>query len=256
VNDKIREIVVAASRRLPGPLISYFGTKEEAEITRELGEKYGKIAEEMKKRRGSLKETATGVGIPKSAEESYQACYRCSYEHLGEVLSALDHASGREPGSKEYESKIERAMDKLLEIEREHLGPKDPARSAEIRGIRKDVEGHLGPGEPEADLAEIESEIKVLRPEIKRLWKKHAKEERTEEVYDKMKKQLEKFFETEDESHLKKAEEIAERAEICSVCKDYLRRARRYLREGEWDKAEKEARRFMGTVEASQEVES
>jgi len=255
VDDKAKEIVVAAFRRLSGPLISYFGTKEEAEIDRELAEKYGEVAEKMGEERSGSEETAE-AGVPESAGESYEACYRCSYEHLGEVLSALDHASGRSPGSEGYESKIERAMDKLLEVEREHLGPKDPARSAEIREIRKDVESHLGPGEPEASLAEIESEIEAFRPEMKRLWKKHAEEEGTEEAYDKIEEQLEKFFETEDESHLKKAEETAERAEICSACKDYLRKAREYLREGEWDEAEKEARRLMGTVEASQEVES
>lgn len=185
--------------------------------------------------------------------ESYEACYRCSFEHLGEVQSALDHASGREPGSEEYESKIERAMDKLLEIEREHLGPKDPSRSRKIRRIRKDVESHLGPGEPEASLAEIEAEVKEIRPEMKGLWKKHAEEEGTEEAYDKIEKELERFFETEDVSHLDKAEKIAEETK-CSACKDYLRRARKYLQEGKWDEAEKEARRFIGTVEASREI--
>jgi len=179
-------------------------------------------------------------------EESYEACYRCSFEHLGEVLNAIDHASGREPGSEEFESKVEMAMDKLLEVEREHLGPKDPERSAQVRKIRKKVESHLGPGEPEASLAEIEEEVREIRPEMRRLWKEHAEKEGGG-----MKEELEKFFETEDEKHLDRAKELAG---DCDACRILIEETRKHLREGEWSEAERKARELMGTEEAIRET--
>lgn len=82
MNDKIREIVVAASRRLPGPLISYFGTKEEAEIDRELAEKYGEVAENMREERGRSKKV-----VEKKAESgvSPATAYRRELESRGDA---------------------------------------------------------------------------------------------------------------------------------------------------------------------------
>lgn len=86
MDDKAKEIVVAAFRRLPGPLISYFGTKEEAEIDRELAEKYGEVAEKMGEERSRsekiVKEKAESGVSPakayrKELESRGDACGIC-----------------------------------------------------------------------------------------------------------------------------------------------------------------------------------
>jgi len=56
--DKIKAIIGGASGGVAASLFHFLSAREEAEITRELGDKYGEIAEEMKEERSKSEEVA------------------------------------------------------------------------------------------------------------------------------------------------------------------------------------------------------
>jgi len=236
VKRRIKAFVEGATPGLIWGMFNRAVRSEEIQVTKDLAEDYGEIAERMRKEKRGIREEAPPAKAPTT--ESLTACYRCSLEHLGEVLSALDHASGRERGSEEYEQKIMRAMDKLLEVEREHLGPKDPENARRIRSIRKLVESHIGPGEPEEPLSGIVERIKEIRPKMKELW--HEASEKEPEVLEEAEQQvissLESFEDTLDVKHLKSAAKHA-RETGCDACTAYIRAAIDAMEEGREDEA-------------------
>jgi hypothetical protein len=107
-----------------------------------------------------------------AGQEHLEPCYRCAYEHMGEVLNFLEHASSLPPSSEEFLKKVEGALDKLLEVERVHLGPFDPEMARRARELRKEVEAHLSLLEEKRPIAELYSKAKELRRELFERWRR------------------------------------------------------------------------------------
>jgi len=80
--DKIKAIIGGASGSVAASLFHFLSAREEAEITRELGDKYGEIAEEMKEERKKSEEV---VGEKAESGVSPARAYRRELESRGNV---------------------------------------------------------------------------------------------------------------------------------------------------------------------------
>jgi len=80
--EKIKAIIGGASGSVAASLFHFLSAREEAEITRELGDKYGEIAEEMKEERRKSEEV---VGEKAESGVSPARAYRRELESRGNV---------------------------------------------------------------------------------------------------------------------------------------------------------------------------
>jgi len=78
--EKIKAIISGASGSVAASLFHFLSAREEAEITRELGDKYGEIAEEMKEERRKSEEV---VGEKAESGVSPARAYRRELESRG-----------------------------------------------------------------------------------------------------------------------------------------------------------------------------